>query len=387
MKSKINIGIACMGLNMIAPIASAEIMLNGFASVGGGFNDIQNGDGLNSNYSEDKFSADPINKIAIQSSAVLNSLVSVTGQLLAKGTEDYTVDAEWVYLTLSPDDNLDLRFGRLRSPLFIYSDYLDVGYAYPWISAPNLVYRFTFDTVEGMDALYRSSLGKWDTTYQVFYGRLTDEQELFGEELPIDIENFSGINFTLSKGWLTLRASYNIATFDIDTPQSNPGLNALFAGLSSPIGPFPAYPDVIEALEITDEKAAFYGVGAQIHYEDWIFNTEYTELNIDEQSFISDDKAWYAMLGKQIGSVLVHATYSKHEDEPDFSFTSGMSEMDPRRTGAESAVLNSETTQIKLGLRYDFADSTAFKVEVSQSDDDKSDRKANLVAFSIDTVF
>lgn len=380
-------GIWVWAFYLIYMPAKAEISLNGFASAGGGFFETRNGEYAENEIKEDTFSSDLFNRIALQAGASINEQISVTGQLLAKGSNDYSVEAEWAYLTYTPGWDFNLRFGRLRSPLFIYSDYLDVGYAYPWISPPGLVYRFSFDTVEGMDALYHSSVSGWDIAYQFYYGRLTDEQELFGELLPINIENFSGLNLTFNKDWFTLRASYNVATFDITTPQDNTDLNTLFAALGSQIGPFSSHPDVIDALEMEGEKAAFYGLGAQLNYEGWILNSEWTALRVKDQSFISDDVAWYGMLGKQIEQFLLHITYSRHRDKPDYSFTSNMLEVDPRKEGAERAVLNAESSQLKLGMRYDFADSTAFKLEVTNTDDKKSERRARLVAFSIDTVF
>ena len=204
--------ILCAGL--VTGTAQADININGFASVGGGW---YNGDTTNASYDgfDQHFSADPVTKLGLQFSSVVNDKMTATGQLLAKGRNDYNIEAAWAYLSYAVNDDLDVRAGRLRAPFFPYSDFLDVGYAYPWITPPSDVYRFVFDTVEGMDLLYRAEHGEWSATYQAYYGRLTDETSLGGEEVDLDLENFAGLNVTLNREWLTLRASYNRAKVNV----------------------------------------------------------------------------------------------------------------------------------------------------------------------------
>lgn len=55
--------------------------------------------------------------------------LSVTGQLVARG-DTSEVKAEWLYLSYQFNPNLRINVGRQRMPLFLYSDYMDVGYAY-----------------------------------------------------------------------------------------------------------------------------------------------------------------------------------------------------------------------------------------------------------------
>jgi len=364
-------------------IANAEVNINGFASVGGGFYSGDKGSSSYEGFDEDTFSGDPVNKIGLQFSTQIDEKVSATGQLLAKGSNDYNIEAEWAYVTYTARDNWDVRIGRLRSPFFPYSDFLDVGYAYPWITPPDQVYRFLFTTVEGIDTLYRSNLGDWDYTFQAYYGRLTDETVISGEEVDLDLQDFAGVNIVFNRDWLTLRASYNVADFTIESPA------ALETGLLTPLrgAGFNASAD---ALEMVDEEGVFWGLSAQIDYNDWLINTEYTELGVKDQSVISDDKAYYIMLGRRFDELTVHATFSKQEDDPDTSVFEEIPNAGPTaalRAGAVGQVADSETEVITLGLRYDFAAATSFKVELSDIDFKADDEDGTLVAFAIDTVF
>src|SRR5690554_1809192 len=113
---------------VVAPFspAMAEIQWNGFLSVGGGmtFDDDEAFAGYDNDLS---FAPDSI--LGLQASSDLGENLSVTGQLVARGSTS-DVKAEWLYLSYQFNPNLRINVGRQRMPLFLYSDYMDVGYAY-----------------------------------------------------------------------------------------------------------------------------------------------------------------------------------------------------------------------------------------------------------------
>lgn len=360
-----------------ASLSQADININGFATVGGGW---YNGDSTGASFSgfDQDFSADPVTKLGLQFTGQINDKMSATAQLLAKGRDNYDIDATWAYLTYSVDDNWDVRAGRLRTPFFAYSDFLDVSYAYPWITPPSLVYRFDVDTVSGVDTIYRTSHGDWDASYQAYYGRLNDDTMVRDEETKIELTNFVGLNASFTKDWLTLRASVNRAdvTYD-DTPT-----------LSTLLGIFEANgaAELAEQIRIANEEGIFWGVGTLVDYEGWLFNTEYTELLVKDQSVLSDDSAWYVMFGKRFEEITLHLTYAKHEEEPDFGIIK-QSTIPLVANLARSALAQRDNSALTLGMRYDFAESTSFKVEVSQIEQDHLNDDGTLVAFALDTVF
>jgi len=359
----------------------AEINFNGFASVGGGYYSAEDTASGYQGYDQDTFTADPAIRFGLQVSAPINDKVMATGQLLAKGDDNYQVESEWAYLTYAANDDWDVRVGRLRSPFFPYSDFLDVGYAYPWITPPAEIYRFLFTTVEGIDTLYRGYVSGWDYTLQGYYGRLTDDTRLAGEDVELDLQDFAGVNITLTRDWLTLRASYNRAEASIETPSS------LETALLDPLRTA-GFGGVADDLEVQEEDPSFWGVSALVDYEDWLFTTEYTELLAGDQSLISDDQAWYVLVGRRINEFTLHATYFVQEDDPDFSILDPIAGT-PFEAGARALISKSETKGVTLGLRYDFAPATAFKIEVTDVEFDNADVESNgmLLNFAIDTVF
>ena len=361
--------------------ALAEMKFNGFISVGGG--SLIDDDDLDSYIGfDDNWNTDPDTTFALQVSANLTDKVRATGQFIAHGNNDYELEAEWAYVTYSVSDNWDVRVGRLRSPFFAYSDFLDVGYAYPWIRPPEQVYRFLFTTVEGVDSIYTTSLGDWDSVFQVYFGRLTDDTRIAGSSVPIDLESFTGVNWTLSNDWLTVRATWNQADTSIGTPDA---LLPLYDSLNQ-LG----FGSVADALEVTDEQAAFWGIAALVDHNDWLISVEYTEILIEDQALFGDDQAWYLMVARRFGDFTIHATYQAQESDEDLDFVDVIpAGLAPALDGLRAVVIgtvgNSDDEVFALGIRYDFAASTAFKIELA--DIDLTGRDGMLLSFAIDVVF
>lgn len=365
----------------MSTLVYSDLDLSGFISVGGG--SLIDDDEINSYTGFDgAWNTDPDTTLALQATASVSDKVTVTGQLIAHGAGAYEVEAEWAYVTYAATDDWRIRVGRLRSPFFTYSDFLDVGYAYPWIRPPEQVYRFLFTTVEGFDTIYTSTVGDWYSTLQAYFGRLTDETSVLGELVPIDLQTFTGINWSLSNDWLTVRTTWNQADFSIGAPSAlTPLLDALNSlGFSS----------VADALEIKDEAAAFWGIGANIDYKNWLLITEYTELLVDNQSLVGDDEAWYLMLGRRFGDFTFHVTYQSRESNNDLDFIDAIPAgvapaLDGLRDIVAGTITDTKNEVFTVGMRYDFAPSTAFKIELS--DIDFNGRDGTLLSFSIDAVF
>ncbi len=375
---------------LVLQSASAEINFNGFLSVAGGTLIDDDDIATYAGYDGD-WNTDPDTTFALQASAKLTDKITATGQLIARGEDDYDLEAEWAYLTYSVTSNVDIRVGRLRSPFFIYSDFLDVGYAYPWIRPPEQTYRFLFTTVEGVDAVVTGSLGEWDSTFQAYYGRLTDETGLSGEIVDLDLVGFTGLNWSLTRDWFTVRATYNQAEFSIGLPQTlSNGAGTGLLDLLNGAG----FTGVADALNPDKEDAAFYGIGINIDYNDWIVASEYTVLDVDDQNVVSDDDALYVMVGRRFGDFTAHVTWDRQEDDPDLDIFNAIPDgvapaLDALKAGAISAVADprNESTDITVGLRYDFAPGTAFKVEITNLDREPGGLDGTLLSFAFDMVF
>ena len=359
MKTKLHIAIAA-GVCVLPSLAVAEITFNGFASVGAGIGtgDIgEDTDGDGSVFAprgvDDNFSSSVYNKFGLQVSGEIDERISFTGQLLAKGEDDYNVEAEWLYVTYSINSENKLRFGKIRAPFFYYSDFLDVGYAYPWISPPHETYRVVFTTVDGIDYINDHNFGNVSGSFQAYFGK--NEGELAGSRF--EVNDLFGANYTLTWEWLTLRASYNEGEISSETPL--------------PIG-------------LNEDGAAFWGVGGTIDNGNIFIASEYTATAMDRQSFLSDDEAYYFTYGMRFGDFMPHITYSYVENDPEYG-----------NPIINAVITENEDESLTVGLRWDAFSSAAVKFEIADVSEKRSnsngatvrDDSGTLISFSIDTVF
>ncbi len=359
----------------------AEIHLSGFASIVGGV--TTSSDERLYNY-DDNFDFKQGSLVALQASSDLENGLGVTIQLMAKGQDDWDTEFKWAYVSYDASDNLRILAGRQRIPFYMYSGFLDVSYAYAWIEPPKGVYDVIFDTFDGLGAVYTTNFGNVDASFHGVFGRNTDELDALGEIITPEFNNIAGLATTLTYDWLTLRAGYFVA--DLVMPFNS--LNTLAAGWQQA-----GFDDIADNTRIEDDSATFLEFGFQINLDAIIVVAEYTELEADNVP-IADDESYYIMVGYQFDQVLVHVTYGADEGTID-NYTSDIPYgLDPGLDflkGSTEGVLASQKEKqnyFSFGVRYDFHDSAALKLEYTDfSDDINSNSDAGLFRVALVTVF
>lgn len=370
---------------------AGDVTFSGFLTVGGGVADDEDAVGY-AGYEEDDLTFDTDTVFGLQVSSAVTEQLTVTGQLVARGTDDYDVDAEWAYVSYAFSDSFTGRMGRLRTPLYLYSDYVDVGYAYSWLRAPREVYYLPFNNFQGVDFVWNFPMGSLDGTVQWYYGALTDS--FFNTDIQADLDTQlrgqTGLAFTLSYDWLTLRAAYHTADLSIDAPP-NPTVDGLAALLR-----FNGFNDNADRLYTVEDKGTFKQIGFTVDTGMFVAAGESVEFEVEDTPF-SIDKRKYLMLGLRFGDFLIHVTGAEIEDEA-ADLASGIpvsAGTAPLIAGlnlvANQFVAESET--VSVGLRWDFTSSAALKIQVDDITDNKIDQPSDVdndqrvIAFGISTVF
>ncbi|MDF3013336.1 MAG: topoisomerase [Cellvibrio sp.] len=384
-KHSLVMAIACC---LAAPLAQAgDFNFSGFLSVGGGMVDDENGPAYGG-YDEEDFMIDN-NLLGVQISSNVSDKVTATVQLTARSENDYEVDAEWAYLSWQATENSKIRAGRLRTPFYMYSDFLDVGYAYAWISPPQEVYYLPFNNVNGVDFYTANTLGIFDTTFQAYFGGFDDELDLnndgFAEEAKT--RNQMGVAGTLGKDWWTLRAAYHKADLWVDVTGVSLGANTIgdFAGILTSLG----FGANANNLLVEEDSVTFAEVGLNIDTGRFVAAAEYVEFEADDALF-SKNKRGYVMGGVRFGEWLVHLTASQSKDEA--SHPEAGIPVAPQTApliGALQAVAASQAIErdvITVGTRWDVTSGTALKFQIDDVDDEnQGDQKVFSVA--LQTVF
>jgi hypothetical protein len=362
---------------MLTPWAlAADVNVSGFLSVGGGMVDDENSVSYDG-YSEEDLTFDR-NLLGLQVTGQVSEKISATAQLIARSEKDYEVTAEWAYLTWQASDNGKVRAGRLRTPLYMYSDYLDVGYSYPWISAPNEVYYLPFNNVDGVDYYVTGALGSFDTSFQAYFGSF-DSDFAFedGTEGFASLRNQMGVAATFGKDWWNFRAAYHQADLTVDIFSAD--LTALVGGLAA--SPFASK---VADVTIDEDKATFGQIGLNIDTGMFVAAAEHVEFEVKD-TLLAKNVRDYVMVGVRFGDFLFHVTGSKADDEIVEGLADGIPaspQTQPLINGlnAAAAARDVDREVISFGTRWDVASGTALKFQVDDVDDIKGEQKVYSVA-------
>lgn len=361
---------------------NAEVRINGFANFVGG---ITSGDDTVYGY-DDNLSFSDESLFAIQVSGDINEKMTATGQVVAKGENDYKAEFEWAYVTYEATDNVSVSAGRLRLPLFRYSASKDVGYSYHWVNAPRAVYDVAFNNLEGFRVDYNNYAGDWEYGFQLAAGTINSEIEVpdaTGELVDVD---FKANNTVV----LTAEATYEWFKIRVVGGRSNSTFTPEV--LETTLAQLPA--NIADALRIDDDTGEFYGLGIEVDKFDWFVNAEVTAVDIEE-SFSAKDTAYYVTAGIRTGKFTPSITYESLDGAGDIRFLDLVAALPEALqapvgaavTGTQQAFFDKYTV-LTLGLRYDMDTNVALKTDISKYDDDlNDDLDATLVRFAVNYVF
>lgn len=303
---------------------------NGFIS--GAYISSDNDAGYNNATSSADFSQD--SKMGFQGTFNISNQTQAVLQLMMKGENDWDVEAEWAYLAHRFDNGVKVRGGKLRVPLFMYSDYLDVGYAQPFARPPGEVYdQVPFSSYTGGDIAYDFEFEDSTLTLQGFGG----ESDVNSGGTSLDLSNIMGVNASWTDLTWTLRAVYGQA--DLDGSASS------------------------GALVIDGEQAQFTGLGGSYDNGSFIAITEWTTVEIE--GLLADHESAYVTLGYRIKAFTPYVTvaYAKTTDND------VRSALPPQLAIPLGLGLNEERTAYSAGLRWDAIDNVAIKFDLTYATD------------------
>lgn len=385
---------AAMVLSSQAAGETDKLELSGFARVVGGFVDTDKAtyEGYDDNVS---FSEKSL--IAVQADYNFSSTLSASVQLLLHTDEDRESGVEWLYLTYTPTEEIQFNVGRLRTPFLKYSDVIDVGFAYPWVNAPQQLYSsYMFSQYEGANARYRANLGDFIVDFEAYYGRYEDSLVSSGIDVEVELDQLFGGVIEVNYGGLQLRtASINGPKVETTIDEIAPFLQGLRAA---------GFEQLAEKFEINDSARAFL-LGASYDTLNWYMSGEWMKVSSDID-VLANLESFYISYGYYYDSVLFHLTYASSNQSLNTienTIPPGISpELDELRFGVD--ILNSffptdDLDTWTLGARWDVKTNVALKAEVSLLDgkqgktsffdiqDETFDRNAMLYQLALEWVF
>ena len=323
---------------------SERVRFNGFLSVAYGAADNDAG---YAGYDQD-YDLDQESLFGLQGSFALNSTTDVTMQLVARGREDWDPTMEWAYISHKFTNNFRGRAGKMRLPLFMFSDSLEVGYAQPWARPPVEVYgQIPATSYTGVDGTYDWNLPNSTLTAQVFTGGSNDDFSSQGTTIRVETKDSYGGSLRWTDFVWTLRGVYSAATVDIG------GFNEF--------------------------DVSFYGVGLNYNNGNWQVLSEFVGTDTDGAN--PDSQSAYVTLTKRFGVFTPYLSYAITETTDDeerpltrtqaFTLltTPGSPYYGNPNILAGSAVNNVERSATSIGLRWDALTNVALKFDITLADD------------------
>lgn len=332
--------------------AAAELKLNGFGTVAVG-TVIEGREFLadfpKTGLYDTDLSLDPDTSLGLQLSSYFTSDFSLIAQVAVHGANDYDPDIDWLYLNYYLTPGLSVQAGRKRLPLYYYSDYFDVGYAYYWIRPPPDVYTWQITNYNGVSLLYEIALGQWDTSLSLYYGSEESEDNdllglLFEASVDETWKNMVGIVGTAANDWLEVRFTHMQGLIDRQ---------------------------ISGVTVINDARQQFLGLSVNLTFDHLLILSEFNNYKQPDNDVEYD--AYLLSLGYQVGELTPHVTRSGFKQKI-------------------NALGNDERhTTTSVGLRWDVVDNIAVKVQYDKVIDEgvvvpvKGDSKS--LSFAVDFVF
>lgn len=374
-------------------LAESSINFNGFASIVGGVtlsdNETQFG-------YDDSISLKPESRFALQATADLGDGLTVTSQILAQGENDFNAEFEWAFVSYEMTDKTTVRAGRLRLPVYLYSDYIDVGYAYPWVRPSSAMYNLPFTSYEGLSILHRQSWGDLSMTANASFGSFDSEVQIGDSSSNSNFEKLAGVNLQFDYDfWINAYVSVmqsNDITIGLKPAEE-------FAELASMIG---VGDDVANNFVLDGDRGVFMGAGVNIDRNDWLVTAEYSKHETRGSFLEAANKAHYISVGHRFGKFTPFFMFEKHTVDSNQPIADQLPETPVPNVGsvfdgaplsvAGLALLNEINREdyriINFGTRYDFHDSASLKFQYSQRNDNLSSlNDAEVLSASLDLIF
>ena len=293
-------------------------------------------------------------KLGLMISSQVNDDLSVAMLLMsADDHENFSTHVDWAFASFRLNDEFTLRTGKVKFPVGLVNEYVDVGATYPWIDAPLLLYsneiagpQATREAYTGASLLWEEEFGDWSLGSDLFFGQ-------------VDLDQMS-VKGTLG---VTARANWDdTIEFQASTYQGE--MN------SDPAGS-------MGMMNEKDHSATLFGV--KLDWNNIVAYAEAAQVKMDVVMMgkkTGDSDSWYATLGYRIGKLLPHITRQEWE----------------RGNGNNQQIST-------LGAAYNLTDTMVLKVEQSRIELDNftnqtglfsespADGSVDMTSIAIDIIF
>lgn len=337
-----------------AQTAASETKVSGFSSMVGGIVTQGNqflADYPNTGLYDEDLSFAPDTSFGVQLKTKPNEQSEFIIQILSHGAHGFDIDIDWSYLNYTIDSELSLQVGRKRLPLYYYSDFYNLGFAYYWIRPPSDNYTWQITNYNGVSLFYEPDLGNWDALFNVYIGREDDDENkllsFLADSNPVKESWKNIIGFVAELSDDTFEYRFTIMSSQLTRSSGNTVLSNSVSQL-------------------------FYGLSINANFENTIFLSEFNHYTRPSDDI--DVTTYMLSFGYEVNEKITpHITYSE------------LKQSQIENGGDEHHYTYS------LGARYNFNTETALKIQYDITKD-KAIKSTivgdgQLLSFGLDIIF
>ncbi|WP_317204826.1 hypothetical protein [Janthinobacterium sp.] len=309
--------------------------------------------------------------LGLQASITANETFSFVGQTLVRkdAVDEFRPELAWAFAKAKINEEFSVRVGRMGLPVFMISDYRNVGYANTMLRPPGEVYsQVPLNSIDGIDGTFQRAFGETNLTAQLALGR-TRATLATGPDSTIHIQGKSivALNLVAEHGPLTLRFGRAQTKITIDDSSDQNKLMAALRGTGAAFH-LPQLGTLADDLAVTDKKASFTSLGLGLDWNNILVQSEFAKRKTD--SYINNTTSWYVMGGYRIGKFLPYYSHANLKSDGTVANTvPAMAALIPLSVGVNTLLhtrnLQEQSTD-SIGLRWDFHRSAALKVQIDR---------------------
>lgn len=354
---------SCLALGSLPLALHAEendkLQLSGFARVIMGYLDDANAEYIGY---DNSVSFDQQSLIALQADYRFTDEISVTGQLVGNTGKQRDSGIEWLYLTYKPNKALQIKLGKLRIPFFNYSDSLDVGFAYPWLTLPQQFYDTAFfSTFEGVSANYEFTVKDWVINSEGFWGYYDDAFNVASRSVDAQVTGLFGVNTSAAyRGW-SFRASFAQGDADVELPEATQ-----FGEQLRQLG-FNKNGDWLDP----NGTIQFFQLSANYENVDYFVRSEVGKV-VGKSGITPDINNFYISVGYNFNPYTLYISYGKRKvyydhipNEIPYGVSDGLNTLAATYDFVLTQFSDDKNNGTKLGIRWDWKSNIAFKGEMT----------------------
>lgn len=294
-------------------------------------------------------------KIGLNIFGALDDFWQASAQFTARNIVDnYALHADWAFLQYQPSEEWELRVGRQMFPMWIMSEFIDVGRAYPWVRPPEEVYDvFPIKSMSGITFAWNSAdkFEAMQLSAQAFAGGVIEKR--YGDfASTFTSDRLFGGALGLERGDIQLRTAYLQGTFyapELRISETNS--NLISASFEFDNGSQLLLIEGASVSDTTDESTrekrynealAELAAAQQAGDGNAVKSAEYAVFSNSMKAV--DGSAGFVTGGWYLKNALLHLTYARVFEQ-------------------DASLLGEKQTSLTLGCRYSFNPKTDLKLE------------------------